>query len=543
VPFRSHPPPTPLLFGYDPVRDLPQDHLARLVEQVVEESLATSYRPNTPGQPTFDPRLCAKVLLYGYATGVRSSRLLERHCNESLAYLFLTRGDTPSYRTLCSFRVEHADLIETVWVGMFAVAEQAGMKRLGRIVIDSTKMHADAGPEAVVKADEYEAVLKELQSILNEAQATDTSEDNQAPGSTLLGKSVPREQMRDILRRVRKQQGQHKASASKDKNDPPPAPPTQELPEAPKTQEPAPSPTSPMLSEQATDTPIERPPLGPRMLARITTAIQTIQDAQKEQQKHACLTDPDARMMGEGREKRIRECHSFEVAVDNALLVVGQSCQSPVDNPRLLPLVEAARLQEPDGLVAVDSDSGYYAGDAIFSLLAEGLDVCIPDAHTACDLHRGVAIGTNRAKSAGSLEMTYDPTANHYTCPHGNVLAYQHTVANAGQQMRVYQAQSSCQECPLRGACGLQAKSKYRTISVGTHSQELRAHLGRFAEAEHVERYRQRAPMVETVFGCLRALLSYGRWMLRGKVRVAAEARLFTAALQIRKIHTQRCAG
>ena len=68
-------------------------------------------------------------------------------------------------------------------------------------------------------------------------------------------------------------------------------------------------------------------------------------------------------------------------------------------------------------------------------------------------------------------------------------------------------------------------------------------HLKRFAEADHVERYRERAPMVETVFARLRWLLGYGRWMLRGKVRVAAEGCLFTAALQIRKIQAQRLAS
>ena len=126
--YRSHPSPTPLLFGYDPVRDLPADHLARLVEQVVEASVSPPQRPRRRGQPAFDPRLPIKVLVYGYATGQRSSRQLERLCHESLPYLFLTRGDAPSYRTLCTVRVEQGALIEAVWVSLFAVAQAAGLK-------------------------------------------------------------------------------------------------------------------------------------------------------------------------------------------------------------------------------------------------------------------------------------------------------------------------------------------------------------------------------------------------------------------------------
>src|SRR5438045_1783241 len=78
MPYRPHPPPAPLLFGYDPERDLPRDHLARLVEQVVEEAVRPPLHLPGRGHPPFDPRLPIKVLIYGYATGHRSSRQQER---------------------------------------------------------------------------------------------------------------------------------------------------------------------------------------------------------------------------------------------------------------------------------------------------------------------------------------------------------------------------------------------------------------------------------------------------------------------------------
>ena len=124
--YRYYPPAGPLLIGYDPFRDLPADHLARLVEQVVEATITPPPRPAGQGQPPFDPRLPVKVLIYGYATGQRSSRQLERLCDESLPYLFLTRGDTPCYRVLCSVRVEQTDLIEQVWLGLFARRARVG---------------------------------------------------------------------------------------------------------------------------------------------------------------------------------------------------------------------------------------------------------------------------------------------------------------------------------------------------------------------------------------------------------------------------------
>ena len=266
-----------------------------------------------------------------------------------------------------------------------------------------------------------------------------------------------------------------------------------------------------------------------------------IEAAQKEELKQACLTDPDARMMGEGREKSVRECHSYEVATDNGLLVATHVTASSHDAGRLLPLVEAARHNEPEGLVAIDADSGYYTGDVIASLIAEGLDVCIPDTHTACDLHRRQPVGTTRAKITGTVVFTYEAQGDQFTCPQGLRLPYRQQRVRSGQEVRVYHALQACPaDCPLASVCGASLSRKRRMLTVRIHQDVLQAHQQRFLDPLHVTRYRQRAPAVETVFGFLRAVLGYSRWRLRGKERVAAEARLFTAAYQLRKIHSAR---
>src|SRR5689334_3938299 len=104
----------------------------------------------------------------------------------------------------------------------------------------------------------------------------------------------------------------------------------------------------------------ETEPMSAQMLRRVAVGLQALAAAEAEGRKHLCLTDPDARMMFGGRERSTAECYSFEVAVDNGLLVVGQSSQESHDNTRLEPLVEAAGKHEPGGVTAVDADSGYY---------------------------------------------------------------------------------------------------------------------------------------------------------------------------------------
>lgn len=505
--YRDYAPSAPLLFGYDPERDLPKDHLARLVERVVEESIKPGLLPARRGQPPFDPRLCAKVLLYGYATGTRSSRQLERLCTENLAYLYLTRGDAPSYRTLCSFRVQHAGIIEQVWVAIFAVAREAGIARLGRITVDSTKLRADAGPESVVRRDEYDRVLTELKAILTEAEAADNRDESDPPGTSRLGKVVDGEQMRDILRRVR---GSRKAAGTEDED---------------------------------ADHTEERKAASPFMLPRIHLAVAAIEAAQEEGLKHACLTDPDARMMAEGREKAIRECHSFEVAVAGGLVVAGQATQTGQDAPRLRDLVEAARKSVPEGIVSVDADSGYYSGEVVAALIKEGVDVCIPDSSTACDLHRAQPVGTTRQKTTGSVEFVYDREQDVWTCPQSNTLAFRREIRDCGQRVRIYRARQNCGGCPLNGECGNTAGDKRREIKVGVDHEILRAHTARFQDPDHVHRYHQRGHAVETKFGVLRSVLRYVRWMVRGRERVAAEARLITSALQLRTVHCRWAAA
>jgi transposase len=512
--YRHYPPVELLLFGYDPARDLPADHLARLVDAVVEECVTPVPKPHGSGQPEFDPRLLVKVLVYGYATGVRSSRVMERLCSESLPYLFLTRGDSPSYHTLCSARVEREAELEAVWLGLFAVADACGLRRMGRITLDSTKMAADASPEAVLTEKEYSDVLEHLRFILAEAKERDDKEDREAERSeqaededgnsrgNRLQKSVEPQIMRDILRRVRKERRQGKEAGQSDQTE--------------KT-------------------------YSARMLSRIEEACEVIEAAQETGEKFVCLTDPDARMMYGGRIRSKRECHSFEVAVDNdtGLLVAAQVTQEPNDNSRLLPLVTAAEEAGPVHLV--DADSGYYSGNGVGALLDCNMDVCIPDTLTACDLHRahrGDPVGTQRQLARGNGQFTYEEATDTYLCKAGMRLAFVQERAAYGQTVRMYRSQADCQSCHSRHECLVHQNAKHRTLKVGTDQARLYKEQDRFLDPLHQERYRHRAEQVETVFGFLRGTLGYARWMLRGKHRVACEASLFKLAYQVRKLYS-----
>src|SRR5207247_9063016 len=111
--------------------------------------------------------------------------------------------------------------------------------------------------------------------------------------------------------------------------------------------------------------PAPRRPVSARMRAQLRAALMALALALATGRKHLCLTDPDAEMMGEGRTKRVQECHSFEVVVDReaGLLVVGQTSQEGNDNTRLEPLVAAAQAHEPAGGKEAGGDRGFNHGD------------------------------------------------------------------------------------------------------------------------------------------------------------------------------------
>jgi hypothetical protein len=196
-------------------------------------------------------------------------------------------------------------------------------------------------------------------------------------------------------------------------------------------------------------------------------------------------------------------------------------------------------VNEPDGVKAVDGDSGYFSSRGVGEQLRAGRDTCIPDSNTAADLHRGQPIGTTRAKRRGSVAFIFDEAAGVFVCEEGKVLRPRQEREHHGQQGTVYRAVEPCTGCPRAGACLSQKNAVYRTLFVGEESAELAAARERFGEAAHQERYRHRGEVVETVFGVVRGTLGYTRWLLRGEKKVACEGDLFKLGYQLRKIHRQ----
>ena len=154
---------------------LPDEHFVWTVLGAVEQmDLAAfygAYRANGQGRAAYDPQMLLSLLLYAYATGVSSSRQIERCCEVDVAFKVITAMRVPDHSTIAEFRRRHQDAIAEVFVQVLALCAEAGLVRVGVIAIDGTKIAANASREC---SRSYVSIVEEL---LAEAEQADRDED------------------------------------------------------------------------------------------------------------------------------------------------------------------------------------------------------------------------------------------------------------------------------------------------------------------------------------------------------------------------------
>lgn len=171
---------------------LPEDHLARFVAELVDEVLdltpiLADYTEKR-GFPPYDPRLMVRLLIYGYTTGVRSSRAIDRKCVDDVAFRFLAADQSPDFRSIARFRRRHLDALAGLFTQSLHLAMKLGMVAMGRIALDGTKLRANASKHKAMsyarlidKEERIETEIAQLEAtargMLDEAEATDTAED------------------------------------------------------------------------------------------------------------------------------------------------------------------------------------------------------------------------------------------------------------------------------------------------------------------------------------------------------------------------------
>ena len=188
------------------VRDwLAADHLAWFVIDAVGEmdlsAFYAAYRADGHGRAAYEPSVMVRLVLYAFATDVRSSRAIERHCRQDVAYRVITGNVVPDHATIARFIVRHQSALADLFSEVLRLCDQGGLVKSGVVAIDGTRLSGNASRE---RNEEFGKIAEE---IIEQVRASDEAEDEllgEARGDELPEQLRTPEGRREFFRKARR---------------------------------------------------------------------------------------------------------------------------------------------------------------------------------------------------------------------------------------------------------------------------------------------------------------------------------------------------
>ena len=201
--FRPYAPNQSHLLPQSPKDWLPEGHLANLVSDVVDDldlkKFYDPYKGDGRRNRPFDPRMMIKIIVYGYAVGVRSSRKIAKKLHEDVAFRVLASENFPAHRTISDFRQQHLKELGRLFVKVVRLAQEIGLLKIGTLAVDGSKVKANASKHKSMSYDrmkqQQRSLKQQIKEILEEAEAIDAYEDE------LYGKDNTGDELPEKLRR------------------------------------------------------------------------------------------------------------------------------------------------------------------------------------------------------------------------------------------------------------------------------------------------------------------------------------------------------
>jgi transposase len=308
------------------------------------------------GQPPYHPVMMALLLMYAYARGITSSREIERRCETDLAFRYLTGGERPDHDTVCTFRVRHLEAFRALFVDTLRLARQSGLKKLGHLAVDGTKVKANASKHKAMSYGRMEESMKKLDEqidrLLKEAQALDAEEDKRY-GKGRRGDELPEEMKDPDKRAERLRQAARELEAEKK---------LELAVEKEKRRE----------KIQKAKEELEK-----EAKQKAEAKGEDPEQARPSDKAQRNFTDGDSRIMP--RDGGFQQSYNAQVAVDadTQLIVAQEVGQSASDARQLEPMVEQARANT--GLLPeqMSADAGYLCQEDVEKVEDKGVECFI----------------------------------------------------------------------------------------------------------------------------------------------------------------------
>jgi len=355
---------------------LPEGHLARFLVDVVGaldlSAIYASYEEKDGrGQSAYAPEMMVRILLYGYATGVYSSRKIEARTYEDVALRYLSGDQHPDHDTIAEFRKRHLEALSGLFTQALLLCEKAGLVKLGHVAIDGTKIKGNASKhkaQSYARMGETEARLKqEIEALLQQAESTDAAEDVQY-GKGVRGDELP-EELRRRESRLKKIQ-QAKAELERE---------AREQAEQKRAE----------VEAKLAARREEEERTGKKKGGR-APQVPDPEQAPPDPTAQRNFTDPDSRIMPDGANKgSFLQGYNAQAAVDATaqVIVAAEVTQETTDHHQLLPMLKQVEENLGRKPQAASADTGYFSEANVTDESVAGIDLHVA---TGRDKHEEV---------------------------------------------------------------------------------------------------------------------------------------------------------
>jgi transposase len=340
---------TPMLLPAD-LRDwVPEDDLVHFVIEAVKTLPTGEFVINErgTGYAQYPPSMMLALLIYSYASGIFSSRRIERATYRDLGVRFLTGDTHPDHDTICSFRRQNEKLIGKFFVRVLELARELKLLQVGTISVDGTRLKANASKHRGVNYQRSGELIQQLEAEVNELlrKAEQADSQGEIDPATLPQEIAKRQALKAKLETARHQ-----------------------LEERSRQQ---------FLAEVAQyEKKKERWEKNDRRGHEPKPPVSNGPDPEAQSN----LTDPDSRIMRKSKNEAFAQAYNAQLAVDadgSQLILGAYVSQSSADNNELEPMVEAVSQnlgQKPEAVLA---DRGYINGPAIEQIQGQGIDAYV----------------------------------------------------------------------------------------------------------------------------------------------------------------------
>lgn len=373
---------------------VPEGHLARFISDVVESlDLSAIYGAYQDGRgaPAYHPAMVVKLLVYGYCTGVRSSRRIERATYDDVAFRFLSADQHPDHDSIAAFRQRHLKALASLFLQVLQLCQKAGLVKLGHVALDGTKLKANASKHKAMSYDRMveaeKKLVEEVRQLLEDAQRTDEQEDGKY-GKGRRGDELPQELARreSRLKKIREakaaleQEAREKAELQAE--------------EARKKNE--------KRERHYEET-------GKKMGGR-PAEVPDPAKAVPEPRAQKNFTDPDSRIMLDGATKGFVQAYNAQIAVDGAsqVILAAAVTQQATDNQHFVPML--SQLAENMGALPdkVSADAGYFSEANVSAPFLSGVELFIPPNQRETSTAQAGGYGRPKGESAVAMRAKLD---------------------------------------------------------------------------------------------------------------------------------------